>query len=79
MNKSVKKMVQPMGMATAIMFLPIPRAKNLNPISRYKSLTVRVRPKCVLNCSLRTTSNGLVNAAPAIPAASDLTTDFCNR
>lgn len=50
---------------TAIIFLPRPRAKNLQPISFHKCRMVTLMLRFVLNISLRITSNGLVNAAPA--------------
>ena len=66
---SVKKMVQPTGIATATKFLPIPRVRKEYPNSRCNDRTVSTSDWLVLNISFRMTSSGLVKAAPAMPAA----------
>mmetsp|Transcript_25354 Transcript_25354/g.38438 ORF Transcript_25354/g.38438 Transcript_25354/m.38438 type:complete len:239 (+) Transcript_25354:133-849(+) len=79
MRASVKKIVQPTGIATAIMFLPTPRVKKALPSVLHKFFTVSKRGWFVLNISLRMTSSGLVSAAPATPAHALLVADLQSR
>jgi len=67
---SAKKMVVPMGTATATKFLSIPLVTHRQPCLSCRNLTVPLSPLLFsfLNISFRTTSAGLVSVAPAIPA-----------
>mmetsp|Transcript_12550 Transcript_12550/g.31301 ORF Transcript_12550/g.31301 Transcript_12550/m.31301 type:complete len:213 (-) Transcript_12550:79-717(-) len=72
MMASVRNIVIPIGAATAIRLRCIPRVKNPKPSCFHNRLVVARTPSSVLNISFRTTSSGLVSAAPATPAATDL-------
>ena len=67
-SASVRKMVMPIGAATASMLRARPRCMKERPSRDRSRRTVVSVPSSVLNISLRITSSGLVSAAPATPA-----------
>mmetsp|Transcript_30437 Transcript_30437/g.98336 ORF Transcript_30437/g.98336 Transcript_30437/m.98336 type:complete len:216 (+) Transcript_30437:860-1507(+) len=79
---SVRKMVMPIGAATATKLRPIPRYTKDSPSRRSSRRAVARVDSSVLNISFRMTSSGLVSAAPATPAATLLIADkrsTCDR
>ena len=75
---SVRNIVMPIGAATATRLRCIPRQQKAQPSVRSSRFTVCPKLSSNLNISFRITSSGLVSAAPATPAATDLAAEFRN-
>ena len=73
---SVRNIVMPMGAATATRLRCMPRQQKAMPSVRRSRATVWPKLSSNLNISLRMTSSGLVSAAPATPAETDLIAEF---